>query len=108
VGWLDLWALPARAPQARSSGPIVYAGCGKRAQVGLDAISGAYEEDRKAGPEAARFLQPADEALFRGAQAAVIDERCPVPIPDGVALYWERVTHWKQAHLWLRRRGGSP
>ncbi len=108
VGWLDLWALPERAPQASSSGPIVYAGCGRRAQVGLDAISSTYEEDRKATPEAARFLQPADEALFRGAQAAVIDERCPVPIPDGIALYWERVTHWRQAHLWLRRRGGSP
>jgi hypothetical protein len=107
VGWLDLWALPERTPLARSSGPIVYAGCGKRAQVGLDAISSTYEQDRRAGPEAARFLQPADEALFRGARAAVIDERCPISIPDSVALQWERVTHWKQAHLWLRRRGSA-
>ncbi|MGB8293813.1 MAG: hypothetical protein WCG85_00140, partial [Polyangia bacterium] len=108
VGWLDLWALPERAPPMRSSGPIVYAGCAKRAQVGLDAISSTYETDREAGPEAARFLQPADEALFRGAQAAVIDERCPVSIPDAVALQWQRVTCWKQAYLWLRRRGGFP
>jgi hypothetical protein len=75
--------------------------------VGLDAISSTYEEDRKSTPEAARLLQPADEALFRGARAAVIDERCPVPIPDGVALDWDRITHWKQAHLWLRRRGST-
>ena len=82
VGWLDLWALP-RIPQARSSGPIVYAGCGKRAQVGLDAISGAYEEDRRGRPGGGSLPAACpNEALFRGAQAAVIDERCPVWMPE--------------------------
>jgi hypothetical protein len=100
-----MWTMPERAPLARSSGKVVYAGCGKRALVTLDAISRTYEEDRKVSRDTARTLQPAGEALFQEAETAVVDQRCPVPIPEIVASQWERVTRWRDVDLWIRKTG---
>jgi len=105
VAWLNMWTMPERAPLARSSGKVVYAGCGKRALVTLDAISRTYEEDRKVSRDTARTLQPAGEALFQEAETAVVDQRCPVPIPEIVASQWERVTRWRDVDLWIRKTG---
>jgi hypothetical protein len=103
VGWLDLWTLPEQAPRARSLGKVVYAGCGRRAQVSLEAISRTYEEDRGATRGTAQGLAPASEALFRDAETAVIDQRCPVAIPEAIAAQWAPVTRWQEAQLWVRK-----
>jgi hypothetical protein len=86
-------------------GTVTYLGCGHRGQVAFTALDATWEADRKKSPADMTLLSPADEAMFDGALSIVVDNRCAVEFPPGVADRFTRATHWREAVLWIRKRG---